>query len=132
MRRILVGVKRVIDFNVRVRVRPDGTGDVTRTHVAWTLRRSAPHTPSPLAVGDELYVVNDMGIGTCLDGRTGETLWEHTYPSRQEDFSFGAGPHATPLVVGDRVFSAGTNQQLFAFDKRSGRVLYSVDLPPQA
>ena len=29
MRRILVGVKRVIDFNVRVRVRPDGTGVVT-------------------------------------------------------------------------------------------------------
>ncbi len=29
MRRILVGLKRVIDFNVRVRVRPDGTGVVT-------------------------------------------------------------------------------------------------------
>jgi len=29
MRRILVGVKRVIDYNVRVRVRPDGTGVVT-------------------------------------------------------------------------------------------------------
>jgi len=29
MRRILVGVKRVIDYNVRVRVRPDGAGVVT-------------------------------------------------------------------------------------------------------
>ena len=29
MRRILVGVKRVIDYNVRVRVRPDATGVVT-------------------------------------------------------------------------------------------------------
>ena len=29
MRRILVGLKRVIDYNVRVRVRPDGTGVVT-------------------------------------------------------------------------------------------------------
>src|SRR5688572_16578446 len=29
MRRILVGIKRVIDFNVRVRVRPDGSGVVT-------------------------------------------------------------------------------------------------------
>jgi electron transfer flavoprotein beta subunit len=29
MRRILVGIKRVIDYNVRVRVRPDGTGVVT-------------------------------------------------------------------------------------------------------
>ena len=29
MRRILVGIKRVIDYNVRVRVRPDGSGVVT-------------------------------------------------------------------------------------------------------
>ena len=29
MRKILVGIKRVIDYNVRVRVRPDGSGVVT-------------------------------------------------------------------------------------------------------
>jgi electron transfer flavoprotein beta subunit len=29
MRRVLVGIKRVIDYNVRVRVRPDGSGVVT-------------------------------------------------------------------------------------------------------
>src|SRR5262249_51601309 len=42
-------------------VRPDGTGDVTKTHVAWTLRRGAPLTPSPLLVGDLLFTVNDSG-----------------------------------------------------------------------
>jgi electron transfer flavoprotein beta subunit len=29
MKRILVGVKRVVDYNVRIRVKPDGTGVVT-------------------------------------------------------------------------------------------------------
>src|ERR1700724_2478020 len=29
MKRILVGIKRVVDYNVRIRVRPDGTGVVT-------------------------------------------------------------------------------------------------------
>ena len=43
--------------------------------------------------------------------------------SRREDFSFGAGPHSTPLIVGDRLFTVGTNQQLFAFDKRSGKIV---------
>ena len=43
-------------------VRPDGTGDVTKTHVAWSLKRGAPLTPSPIIVGDELYLVNDGGI----------------------------------------------------------------------
>ena len=54
-----------------IAVRPDGTGDVTKTHVAWTLKRGAPHTPSPLLVGDELYFVSDAGIATCVDARTG-------------------------------------------------------------
>ena len=41
-------------------VRADGAGDVTRTHIAWTQRRAAPLTPSPLLVGDELYIVSDL------------------------------------------------------------------------
>src|SRR4029453_6351919 len=58
-----------------IAVRADGTGDVTRTHIAWTLRRAAPYTPSPLLVGDELYVVSDIGIASCLDAVTGKTHW---------------------------------------------------------
>jgi outer membrane protein assembly factor BamB len=56
-------------------VRADGRGDVTRTHVAWTVRRSAPLTPSPLLVGGEIYLVNDVGIASCLDAKTGEPHW---------------------------------------------------------
>ncbi len=29
MKRILVGIKRVVDYNVRIRVKPDGSGVVT-------------------------------------------------------------------------------------------------------
>jgi outer membrane protein assembly factor BamB len=56
-------------------VRADGAGDVTETHVAWTLRRAAPYTPSPLVVGDDLYVVNDAGIASCLDAISGTARW---------------------------------------------------------
>jgi len=64
----------------------------------------------------------------ALDARTGETIWEYRYPSNIEDFNFGAGPHSTPIVVGDRLFTIGTNKQLHAFDKRTGKVLWSHDL----
>ncbi len=57
-------------------VRADGVGDVTKTHIAWTLRRGAPLTPSPLVVGDELYVVTDGGIASCVDAKTGAALWQ--------------------------------------------------------
>jgi outer membrane protein assembly factor BamB len=57
-------------------VRADGSGDVTRTHVAWTLTRGAPYTPSPLLVGDELYYLSDTGVLSTVDAKSGEMLWQ--------------------------------------------------------
>ena len=76
-------------------VRADGTGDVTKTHVAWTLKRGAPLTPSPLLVGDELYVVNDGGIATCVDARTGNVIWQ----SR-----LGGTYSASPVFAGGHIY----------------------------
>lgn len=67
-------------------------------------------------------------IVIALDATTGKTIWEHKYPSKLEDFNFGAGPHSTPLIVGDRLFAIGTNKQLHALDTRTGKVLWSHDL----
>ena len=56
-------------------VRPDGRGDVTKSKIEWRLDRGVPLTPSPLLVGDELYMVSDNGIATCVDAKTGQELW---------------------------------------------------------
>jgi outer membrane protein assembly factor BamB len=77
-------------------VRADGTGDVTKTHIAWTLRRGAPLTPSPLIVGDEIYIVNDGGIAQCLDAKTGESRWIQR---------LGGGDYsASPLFADGRIY----------------------------
>ncbi len=76
-------------------VRADGTGDVTRSHVAWRLRRGAPLTPSPILVGNELYVVSDFGIGTCVDALTGEIHWQER---------IGGNHSASPTFVDGRIY----------------------------
>jgi len=77
-------------------VRPDGTGDVTRTHVAWSLRRGAPLTPSPLLVGDDLFLVNDGGIATCLDANSGTAHWIQR---------LGGGDYsASPILADGRIY----------------------------
>jgi outer membrane protein assembly factor BamB len=57
-------------------IRPEGKGEVSSTHVAWRLERSVPVTPSPLLVGDEIYVLSDLGIVTCLDAKSGRSHWQ--------------------------------------------------------
>ena len=57
-------------------VRPDGAGDITESHMAWKLDKGAPLNPSPLLVGSELYLVDDGGIATCLDAKSGKQHWK--------------------------------------------------------
>jgi outer membrane protein assembly factor BamB len=78
-----------------IAVRPDGSGDVTRTHIAWELKRGAPFTPSPVMVGDELYVLNDGGILTAVDARTGNILWQQR---------LGGTYSASPLFVDGKLY----------------------------
>ena len=53
-----------------------GTGEVTKSHVKWTNKKGAPHTPSLLLVGEELYMVADNGLASCLDAKTGKFHWQ--------------------------------------------------------
>lgn len=80
---------------VLMAIRPDGQGDVTATHVAWTEAKGAPHTPSLLVVGDELYMVSDAGIASCLDAKTGKVHWSER---------LGGGFSASPLHAEGRVY----------------------------
>jgi len=109
-------------------VRPDGKGDVTKTHVAWTLTRGAPLTPSPLAVGDELYVVNDGGIATCLDGKSGTIIWQAR---------LGGTYSASPVFADGRIYfpaeqgvttviAAGKTFQRLAANTLDGALLASM------
>jgi outer membrane protein assembly factor BamB len=57
-----------------VAVRPDGKGDVTASHTEWTSAKGAPTRPSPLLIGDLIYMVSDDGQLSCLKATTGEVV----------------------------------------------------------
>ncbi len=56
-------------------VKASGSGDVTKTNIEWKYNKSVPSRVSPLLVGDHLYMVNEAGILSCLNARTGELIW---------------------------------------------------------
>jgi len=56
-------------------VRQGGTGDVTDSHVAWTIEDNVPLETSPVLVDDLLYMMSDTGTLTCVEAKTGEIVW---------------------------------------------------------
>ena len=43
--------------------------------VVWKVTRGVPNKPSVLLVGDLLFMVNDVGISSCLEATTGNAVW---------------------------------------------------------
>jgi hypothetical protein len=73
-------------------IRGDGTGDVSKSHVAWRTGKGVTYVPSPLYHDGHLYVVNDGGIATCFEAATGNQVWQERL-----DGNFSA----SPVLVGD-------------------------------
>ena len=76
-------------------IRPGGTGDLTESNLVWESKRGAPHTPSMLLVGDELYFVSDGGIASCVDAKTGESHWQER---------LGGDCSASPILADGKIF----------------------------
>ena len=77
-----------------IAIKLGGKGDVTDSHIAWRVKRGAPSTPSPLLVGDELYLVSDKGIASCLNAKTGDSYWMER---------LGGNFSASPVLANGRV-----------------------------
>lgn len=115
-------------------VRPTGQNDVTKSHVVWSLRRGAPLTPSPLLVGDELYLMTDRGVASCVDARTGKVHWQER---------LGGDYSASPTFVDGRIYiqsesgvttviAPGTEYRQLAQNKIDGRTFASLAISDQA
>ncbi len=109
-------------------IRMGGKGNVTDSHIVWSLEKGAPKNPSPLAVGDEIYLISDNGIATCLDIQSGQRHWQKR---------LGGNYSASPLFADGRIYftnekglttviAPGTQYQELAQNYIDGRTLASL------
>lgn len=93
-------------------IRPGGRGDVTGSHIVWSNSRGVPFVPSTILVGDYFYLVDDKGVGTCLDAHTGEIAWRKR---------FGGAFTASPVAGDGKIYfcdEAGKTLVIAADGKR--------------
>jgi outer membrane protein assembly factor BamB len=75
---------------------PSGGGNVTKTHVLWSKKNEGGYVPSPVAVGGKLFVVDDGGVASCWDVKTGRRYWKERLS--------GKGHHASAVAADGRVY----------------------------
>ncbi len=71
----------------------------SKTHaaeVAYKIDKSAaPYVPTPVAKGNLVFLWNDRGIVTCIDGKTGKKKWQER---------IGGSFWSSPVRAGDKLF----------------------------
>ncbi len=79
-------------------IRAGGRGDVTASHVAWKWdERGGPDVPTPVTDGKYFYMVDDSGMASCLDAKTGKLIWgpERTAPGTVD---------SSPLLADGKIY----------------------------
>ena len=76
-----------------------------------------------------LYRKDEQEVVIALDAASGKTIWEHPYPAPiHYEFKFGPGPRATPLIIGNSIFTVGASGIFHCLDKQTGKAIWSHDL----
>ena len=78
-----------------VAIRPDGRGDVTKTHIAWSIEEAIPDICSPVSNGELIFLLTTDGLLGCYKVTDGTKLWEEDL---REDF------WASPTILGNRLY----------------------------
>ena len=86
-------------------IRPGKKGEVldvnaaeppsTELQVVWRAKRNVPKKPSLLLVGELLFGIDDNGVATCWEAKTGHPLWNER---------IGGNYSAAPLAAEGRLY----------------------------
>jgi outer membrane protein assembly factor BamB len=81
--------------NPLLAVKPGGEGKRTRKDIVWQMRDGTPDSPTPVVLGERLYLVTNDGIARCLEAATGRLYWKERLKG---------GYRASPLAADGRIY----------------------------
>lgn len=90
-----------------VAIRPDGKGDVTQTHIAWSTNDGTPDICSPVSNGELIFLLTSLGMLNCYKVSDGTELWEEDL---KEEFT------ASPSLVGNYIYILSDEGVMFIIE----------------
>jgi outer membrane protein assembly factor BamB len=81
-------------------------GVVDESRVLWRAKKGIPGKPSLLLVNDMIFMVDDSGIATCMDPKTGEAIWTERV---------GGNFSASPIYADGRIYVCNEEGKVTSF-----------------
>jgi outer membrane protein assembly factor BamB len=81
-------------------VKPGGDGKRARDEIAWRFDQGTTDSPSPVVLGESLFMVNNDGIARCIDALTGRLHWKERLKG---------GYRASPVAAEGRIYFLNTD-----------------------
>jgi outer membrane protein assembly factor BamB len=89
-----------------IAIKLGGTGDISKTALAWENAKSFPYVPTMLTLGEHIYFVNDGGIAACHEAKTGKEIWKER---------LGGAFSASPVLVDGKVYAPSEDGNMYVF-----------------
>jgi len=80
-------------------VKLGGKGDVTSSHLAYTVKASAPYVPTPVVQGDRIFWISDDGVASCVEAATGRIIWKERVAEKT-----GGNFFSSPVLVNGKIY----------------------------
>jgi len=59
-----------------IAVKPTGKGNITKSHIQWSTGKAVPRRSCQLLIGNLYFMMNDKGVASCLNAKTGKRHWQ--------------------------------------------------------
>ncbi len=91
-----------------VAMRPASVSKNGKPVEVWRYQKAVSYMPTPLPIGNRVFLCSERGVATCLDAKTGKVIWQKNLPNTEF--------YASPVCAGNNIYCTATNGEVFVFE----------------
>jgi len=100
---VLASYGRGVHGSLLVAARAGQSGEAGAETIAYEVKQSVPLVPTPIVVGDLVFLWADTGVVTCIRAATGELAWRERV---------GGEFYGSPVCVAGRLYCVAKNGEV--------------------
>ncbi|MGF1578155.1 MAG: PQQ-binding-like beta-propeller repeat protein [Gemmataceae bacterium] len=91
-----------------VAMRPASVSKSGQPEEVWRYQDKVAYMPTPLPIGNHVFLCSERGVASCLDAQSGNVVWQKNLANTEF--------YASPVSAGKAIYCTATNGEVFVFE----------------